>query len=71
MGRPGPVKFAAKPEKNVTVSVTTQDGQKYQIDIAIVVQGVMDTGQENPLDGMPMFQIASQLVTQVKRQSDG
>jgi hypothetical protein len=71
MGRPGPVKFEAKPRKNVTVSVTAQDGQKYEIEMALIVQGVIDTGQENPLDGLPMFQIASQIVTQVKRQTDG
>jgi len=71
MGRPGPVKFEAKPERNITVSVTAQDGQKYQIEMALIVQGVVDTGQDNPLDGLPMFQIASQIVTQVKRKTDG
>jgi hypothetical protein len=53
-----------------TVLVTGQDGQQFEIQVALIVLGVLDQGILNPLDGVPIFQVASQIVMQVKRRSD-
>ncbi len=71
MGTPGPVQFEIKEQTPVTIMVTTQDGQAFELNIAVMVLGVTDQGLTNPLDGMPIFQVASQMVMQVKRHSDG
>ena len=71
MGNPGPVQFETKDSARATVLVTTQDGQKFDVQMAILVLGVLDQGVKNPLDGLPIFQVASQVLMQVKRHPDG
>jgi hypothetical protein len=71
MGAPGPVQFEVKESTKATIWVTTPDGQRFEVQMAIMVLGVQDQGLTNPLDGLPIFQVASQLVMQVKRRSDG
>jgi hypothetical protein len=71
MGTPGPVQIEVKEPTQVTIVVTTHDGQKYDLDIAVLILGVLDQGIVNPLDGMPVFQVASQQFMQVKRHVDG
>jgi hypothetical protein len=67
-----PVPFESKePPAKTTVLVTAQDGQKFELQVAVIVLGVADQGMTNPLDGMPIFQIASQIVTRVTRHTDG
>jgi hypothetical protein len=67
---PVPFEQEGSPGKT-TVVVTMQDGQKFEIQLALVVLGVADQGMANPLDGMPMFQVASQVVTRVSRRANG
>jgi hypothetical protein len=55
----------------MTIVVTTSDGQKYDLALAVLIHGVMDQGVVNPLDGLPILQVASQLLMQVKRHVDG
>ena len=72
MGAPGPVAFEVKePTAKTTVLITAQDGQKFELQLALIVLGVGDQGITNPLDGLPLFQVASQIVMQVRRHVDG
>lgn len=71
MGTPGPVQFEVKDQAPMTIVVTTNDGRKYDLNLAVMVLGVMDQGLTNPLDGMPIFQVASQIVMQAKSHVDG
>lgn len=71
MGAPGPVQFEVKDNAPMTIVVTTSDGQKYDLALAVLIHGVMDQGVVNPLDGLPILQVASQLLMQVKRHVDG
>ncbi len=38
--------------------------------IAILVMGVVDTGMTNPIDLLPIFNVASQVILQVKQKAD-
>lgn len=71
MGIPVPARFETQAAVPTTVVVTTGDGQTFDLQMAIVVLGVVDQGITNPLDGLPIFQVATQLVMQVKRHADG
>ena len=42
-------------------------GVKYDLSMAIMVLRVLDQGIVNPLDGLPIFQVVSQIVMQVKK----
>jgi hypothetical protein len=71
MGVPVPVQFDPKSTPSATIVVATHDGQKFDLKMAILVYSVVDQGLTNPLDGMPIFQVASQIVMQVERHIDG
>ena len=64
---PGPVAYEVEQSPATIVVVTTEDGRKYELRLALIMQLVIDTGQVNPLDQMPIFQISSQIVTQTLR----
>ena len=64
---PGPLAFEVKESPPTVMMVTGTDGQRYEVKIAVVVMGVNDTGITNPLDGMPIFNMASQAVVQITR----
>jgi hypothetical protein len=71
MGTPGPVEFEVKDQSPTTVVVTTKDGRKYDVTIASMVLSIFDQGTLNPLDQMPILQVASQQFMQVKPHVDG
>lgn len=71
MGQPGPVQFEVSASKNLTMTVTTQDGKKYSVELALLVAQVLDSGQINPLDQMPIFQIGTQIVMRVTEKGNG
>ena len=66
-----PLEFTPKESAQGLVVVTTADGQRYEVRLAMVVTAVSDTGHRNPLDGLPMFQITTQIVSQITRKTDG
>jgi len=53
------------------LTVTGTDGVQYEVKIATLVMGAIDTGMKNPLDGMPIFNLQTQVLVQVKRKTDG
>jgi hypothetical protein len=71
MGTPGPAEFEVKDQAPTTLVVTTSDGRKYDVTIAMMVLSVFDQGTINPLDKMPIIQVASQQFMQVKPHADG
>ena len=71
MGSPGPVPFEVKETPSSVIVVTAPDGKKYEIRFAMMVLGVSDQGVTNPLDGLPIFNFASQIVTQTKLLPNG
>jgi len=74
MGQPGqstPVQFDVEQAKNVTIVVTAQNGKRYNLDMAVLVLQVTDSGIVNPLDQLPIFQVTSQIVTRVTEHTDG
>lgn len=67
-GVPTPVEFQVTEEgKPSTIVVTGADGARFEIRLAISVQAVLETGQVNPLDGLPVYQLATQSFVQVTR----
>ncbi len=48
-----------------TVLLVEMNGKTYEIKLAPLVMSVVDVGHTNPIDGTPVFQVISQLVTQV------
>jgi hypothetical protein len=73
MGTPIPtsIAFEIKEQAPLVMEVTAQDGKKYDVKLAIMVGAVIDQGSINPLDGTPLLQIMSQIVTQVKIHGNG
>jgi hypothetical protein len=68
---PGPAQYVVEAAPSTTLVVTLENGNRYEVKMAMVVQAVFDTGQTNPLDGMPLLQIVSQVVTQTQQRQDG
>jgi hypothetical protein len=64
------VQFSVKEAPATIVAVTGADGERYEIRIALLVRGVVDTGQLSPLDGLPMFSVSSQVISKTERQKD-
>jgi hypothetical protein len=50
--------------------ITTADGTRYDVRIALIVQGALDTGIKNPLDNMPIFNINMTTAIQITRKTD-
>jgi hypothetical protein len=67
----GPVHFEVENSPATVVVVTGSDGQRYEARIALLIMGASDTGLLSPLDGLPVFNIATQVVAQVKRVANG
>lgn len=65
------MEFEVKDQSPTTVVVTTKDGRKYDVTIASMVLSIFDQGTLNPLDQMPILQVASQQFMQVKPHVDG
>jgi hypothetical protein len=54
-------------EKGVTVvHVTGTDGKQYEVRVGVMVNGVIDLGQKNPLDDMPIFNLQANMVSATK-----
>jgi len=70
MKAPKEVPFEVKDQPPLVVTVTLPDGQKYDVLMAVMVHDVIEQGVTNPLDGMPILQIAHQVVMKVKRHED-
>ena len=66
----GPASFEVTDSPATTIKITGQDGQKYEVKMALVITSAFDTGQVNPLDGMPMFQLPVQVAVQIKKVDD-
>jgi hypothetical protein len=65
------VNYEVESHPPTVVLVTAADGTKYELQIAILILGVMDLGIKNPIDQMPLFSLQSQVVTQTKRRTNG
>ena len=61
---PVPLEFTVDEAPPTLVTVTAQDGTKYLVKMATMVVAVQDTGIKNPLDGLPVFNLQAQVVTQ-------
>ena len=68
---PGPVAYEVENAPATVVVITGLDGQRYEARIALLVMGAVDTGLVNPLDGLPVFNLVTQALTQVKRVAHG
>jgi hypothetical protein len=64
---PGTVEFKVEQAPATVVLITGADGQQYEMRAAIMVQAVVDTGQVNPLDGLPVFNVVSQVLAQLQK----
>lgn len=53
------------------IVVTGTDGQEYEIRMGVLVQDVVDMGQVNPLDDLPIFNLQATLVSATARKSHG
>jgi hypothetical protein len=71
MAAGAPLSFEQESKPIATVVVTNSDGVRYEIKLALLVQAVMETGMTNPIDDMPLFNIAAQTVVQITRKTDG
>jgi hypothetical protein len=67
---PTPVAFEVKNTAPTILIVTGSDGVRYEVQVAVLVMAIMDTGLKNPIDQMPVFGLTSQLMTQIRRKTD-
>jgi hypothetical protein len=65
-----PVTFEVDQSVPTTLTVTASDGKRYEVKMAMLVQAVVETGQVNPLDQMPIFNVVSQVLSQTKLKTD-
>jgi len=66
---PGTVEFKVEQAPATVVAITGADGQVYELRVAVMIQAVVDTGQTNPLDGLPLFNVVSQVMSQLQKRS--
>lgn len=73
MSVPQPVVVDFKVESNpaTVLTVTGADGARYEVRLAMILTQVADSGIKNPLDNMPIFNIAAATATHVTRKTDG
>ncbi|HXX65570.1 MAG TPA: hypothetical protein VEK07_00195 [Polyangiaceae bacterium] len=58
-------------EQGVTVlDVTGTDGIEYEVKLALLIPLVFDTGQRNPIDGLPIFNVQANTAVQVTRKTN-
>jgi hypothetical protein len=62
---PVPVDFTTKETTPIVLEVKGADGKRYEVRMALLVTNVIDSGTRNPLDGMPILQMGTQVVVQV------
>jgi len=68
---PVPVTFSVRQSPSTVLEVQGPDGRKYELKMAILVSGVVDQGTVNPIDGMPIFGVAAQVVTAIALVDNG
>lgn len=61
-----PVGFEVRDAKPSTVLVSGQDGQIYEVKVALMISNVIEQPMRNPIDGLPIFQLGIQPVIQVR-----